>query len=136
MTPSPTASLCLASLPEYPTLWESLQFQLTGLIVVFIALGSIWGLMEIMGWAFRRLAITQAATPSTAASPIVANEASPAPVAEPAEIPVEIFVIIAAAVHVMTDGKPHRIVTVTPHDPSFDWAREGRRAIFASHKTH
>jgi hypothetical protein len=44
--------------------------------------------------------------------------------------------VIAAAVHVMTGGRPHRIASVAPLDPALDWAREGRRAIFSSHKTH
>jgi Na+-transporting methylmalonyl-CoA/oxaloacetate decarboxylase gamma subunit len=130
-----SSSVCIATLPEYPGVLESLQFQFTGLIVVFIALGSIWGLLETTGWIFRRL------SPPASAAPVAQTPAPPdmAPAVNGAatqEVTPEVMAVIAAAVHVMTDGSPHRIITVTPHDPAFDWAREGRRAIFASHKTH
>ncbi len=133
---NPPSSTCIATLPEFPSVLESLQFQFTGLIVVFVALGSIWGLLETTGWIFRRLTPLQSGTPAVQPAPAPSAAATTPGQAVPAEVPPEILAVIAAAVHVMTDGQPHRIITVTPHDPSFDWAREGRRAIFASHKTH
>ncbi len=129
--PPPT----LAALPDYPTIGDSLLFQLNGLIVVFIALGSIWGLLEIMGWFFRR---TKPSTPSPAAAsslpPATAGASTPPPADH---IPPELLAVISAAVHVATAGRPHRIAAIVPAplESELDWAREGRRTIFASHKT-
>lgn len=115
----------LAVLPEFPSLSESIAYQINGLIVVFIALSSIWGMLEITGWFFRRLAarpaaITPLATPVAAAS-------------RPEEIPPEILAVIAAAVATVVK-QPHRISSVAADSPSRDWASEGRRAIFGSHR--
>jgi hypothetical protein len=47
-------------------------------------------------------------------------------------VPAVIFAVIAAAIHA-TYGTNLRIVTIAPiQDP--DWAREGRRDIFSSHR--
>jgi hypothetical protein len=47
-------------------------------------------------------------------------------------VPALIFAVIAAAIHA-TCGTNLRIVTISPvQDP--DWAREGRRDIFSSHR--
>lgn len=129
--PPPT----LAALPDYPTIGDSILFQLNGLIVVFIALGSIWGLLEIMGWFFRR---TKPSTPSPAPAsslPSAAGTSALPPAAAP--IPPELIAVISAAVHVATAGRPHRIASIVPAplESELDWAREGRRTIFASHKT-
>lgn len=49
-----------------------------------------------------------------------------------APIPAVILAVIAAAIHA-SYGANLRIVTVSPvQDP--DWAREGRREIFSSHR--
>jgi Na+-transporting methylmalonyl-CoA/oxaloacetate decarboxylase gamma subunit len=112
----------IASLPEFPSLGESLRFQLTGLAVVFIALGSIWAVMEIAGAWFKR-------HPQPVASAPAAPTVAPADAAiDPATL-----AIIAAAVHV-TVGGPHRIHAITAADHPVDWAREGRRHHFASHQ--
>ncbi|HWL15863.1 MAG TPA: OadG family transporter subunit [Opitutus sp.] len=127
----------LLALAEYPNIGDSILFQLNGLIVVFIALGSIWGLLELMGAAFRLAARRRHASahrphpaaherPSAPAAPAAATDAT-----DP-----RVLAVIAAAVHLTLRGQPHRITAVTPEQPTLDWAREGRRAIFASHKTH
>ncbi len=118
-------ALLAAAIPDYPTLGDSLRFQLTGLAVVFIALGSIWAAMELIGAYFRR-------HPQPAPAPV--SEPTPTPPA-----PVEAgpdaatLAIIAAAVHVTISG-PHRIHAITAADHPVDWAREGRRHHFASHQ--
>jgi Na+-transporting methylmalonyl-CoA/oxaloacetate decarboxylase gamma subunit len=122
--------LLLAFLPAQPSLSESIAFQLNGLIVVFIALGSIWGLLECMGWIFRRAAAAKiTAAASTAASTPVAT---PAPAT--AEDAGRLIAIISAAIHVTLAGRSHRIVSVTHSAEHQDWSREGRRQIFSSHK--
>lgn len=114
-----------AALPEFPRLGESLQFQFNGLIVVFTALLLIWALVEIMGAAFRFRAQRTAApaAPKPVAAPVV--PAGPTP---------EIIAVITAAVHVALGGVPHRIQGIAPLGIGPDWAREGRRNIFASHQ--
>lgn len=142
----------LAALPEFPSVGESLVFQLTGLVVVFTALGSIWGLLELMGWAFRVAARAKqsAAHPAFTGATAHANTkiAAPPSTAKPAEPPtptpppgatnpaVEIAAVISACAYLATEGRPFRIVSVVPVEPHLDWAREGRREIWASHKTH
>ena len=126
------SSLVLGVLPEFPSVSEILGFQLTGLLVVFVALGSIWGLTELTGFFFKRAA---ARTPEIAPAP-VAIPVSPiqAPAATaPEAISPEIFAVIAAAIQVTLSG-PFRIQTITPVEHPRDWAQEGRRQIFASHK--
>jgi len=112
-----------AAIPDYPTLGDSLRFQLTGLAVVFIALGSIWAAMELIGAYFRR-------HPQLEPAPVSAP--APAPAVEPGP-DATTLAIIAAAIHV-TIGGPHRIHAITAADHPVDWAREGRRHHFASHQ--
>ncbi len=135
--------LPLFALAEYPTVGESLRFQFVGLTVVFIVLCSIWAMMEIVGAFFkRRQAAAEAAKRKAPATPTpaapVVTSAAPAPVAAAASDNgpgPEITAVIAAAVH-MVCGPRHRIHAIAPVVPEhLDWAREGRRHIFASHKT-
>ena len=124
--PSP-ATLPLASLAEYPSLGDSLVFQLNGLIVVFMALCSIWLLLEISGLVFRRRAIV---------APAVDRIAFQAPVDAAAGAPVSGATVAAifAAVHVTLNSRRLRISAITPAPTAADWAREGRREIFSSHR--
>ena len=116
-------SILLASLPAYPSIPESLAFQLNGLMVVFIALGAIWGLMELSGVIFRSQQRRQIAAPvRPAVIPEKSDEVSP-----------EILAVIAAVVATVIN-QPHRIHRVSTETPLLDWAREGRREIFDSHK--
>lgn len=123
----PSAPPFLAVLPEYPSVGESIAYQINGLIVVFIALSSIWGLMELIGLFFRQRRTTPAAAKSAAhPTPALAPaQGGPSP---------EIVAVIAASVAVYFD-RPHRITAIVDLEDARDWAREGRRDIFASHKT-
>lgn len=116
----------LGVLPDHPSLSESIPFQLTGLAVVFIALGLIWVALEVMGLYFKRRA------PAPAVAPVPAAPAAPAPVV-PAGLPPELVAVIAATVQVSLEG-PYRIQAIVPVNPGQDWAHEGRRQIFASHQ--
>ncbi len=97
----------IAALPEFPTLRESLAFQTIGLIVVFIALCSIWVLLEIIGLYFRRNGNQTAATPTPAKAPSDGT-------ADPATI-----ILVAAAVHASL-GAGHRVHAITPAASSAD----------------
>lgn len=113
----------LASLLENPTLTELIQFQLTGLVVVFSALIAIWVMLEIVGRFFRNRAPAPVAKPL--AAPAVSAEAGPAP---------EIIAAISAAVHVVLQGKSHRIASIKAVEGQSNWAAEGRREHFSSHR--
>src|SRR5690606_21671945 len=115
-----------ASLSEYPSIPEAIAFQLSGLVVVFVALGSIWGLLELMGLFFRRR--VEVAKPQPA--PVMTK---PATQVADSRIPPEILAVIAAAVATVVK-QPHRLNVVAAEAPPRDWAREGRREIFGSHK--
>ncbi len=117
MTPLPH----LLALAEYPGFAESIAYQATGLVVVFLALGSIWAAMELIGRFFSR-------RPAPAAAPALAPQAVPNGTIDPATV-----ALIAAAVHA-TVGGPHRIHAITAAAHPVDWAREGRRSHFASHQ--
>jgi hypothetical protein len=124
----------LASLPDFPGLGESLEFQLAGLVVVFTALGLLWGLLEVMGLAFRTSA-KLVKRPVVPECQVHSGGTVPAPSPESQLSDVARAAVISA-VFVVCEGRPHRITAITPVDSSVDWAREGRRAIFASHQVH
>jgi len=115
----------LAKLPTYPNVGESVAYQLTGLFVVFSALGAIWIVMEIVGALFRRLSPAPSPPPSPPAPPATTP---PAVALDPV-----LAAVIAAAVHHVING-PHRVVAIHPVITSDDWSLEGRRDIFISHR--
>ena len=129
LAPSP-----LLALPEHPTLGESLVYQINGLVVVFIALGLIWAMMEIMGAIFRRVADHQAARAAAVPTVAAPEPAAPAPATAAADgVDPATYAAIVAAVH-CTLGQGHRIVGVTSVIDTRDWSREGRRDHFFSHR--
>ena len=116
----------LASLLENPTLRELIEFQLTGLVVVFSALISIWVMLEIVGRFFRNRAPAPASVARpVAAVPVVSAAAGPAP---------ELVAAISAAVHTVLKGRPHRITSIKVVEGQPNWAAEGRREHFSSHR--
>lgn len=124
-------------LPTHPSLSEMLSFQATGLLIVFLALGSIWFALEIIGrifqfWEKRRAAVPTPA-PTPAPAPAAAIPAEPPPAAADEGVPAGVLVAIAAAVH-ETLGPRGRVAAVRSITTDQDWAREGRRQIFASHR--
>ena len=115
-----------ASLPEFPGFGESVIYQLNGLVVVFTALGLIWGLLELMAIWFKRAA--RAAKPA-----VVATAAMPAPVT-PDGLEPQVIAAMAAAVHA-TLGAGSRITSVVQVDaPDHGWSLEGRRQIHSARK--
>lgn len=127
----------LLALPEHPKLGENLVYQFNGLVVVFIALGMIWVMMEIMGAVFRRIAANQSARAAAVPAPAAAEPSAPAPA--PAGVPATegidpaTYAAIVAAVY-CTLGTGHRVVGVTSVADTRDWSREGRRDHFSSHR--
>lgn len=128
----------LLALPEHPKLGESIVYQFNGLVVVFIALGMIWVMMEIMGAVFRRVAANQSARAAAAPKVPAPGPATPAPapaaaVAATDGVDPATYAAIVAAVY-CTLGKGHRVVGVTSVVDARDWSREGRRDHFSSHR--
>lgn len=121
----------VAVLPEFPSLSEVIGFQVSGLLVVFLALGSIWFAVDLVGRIFIARAARQAAALPAAATPATASASTP--LVPDDGVPPEIVALITAAVHV-TLGTRARVTHVKPTRIDGDWAREGRRQIFASHR--
>lgn len=130
-----------AALAEKPTVLETLGYQLNGMIVVFLALASIWLFLEIVGRFFKRSAAEKsaAAAAAAAAAPVVpapvpaaAPASSRAPVV-PAGLAPELLAAITVAVHV-TLGDRARVQAIVPVPLTQAWAHDGRRQIFASHQ--
>lgn len=116
-----------AALPEHPGLADSVVYQLNGLVVVFTALGLIWGLLELMALWFKRAA--RAARPAAVAAVAVA----PAPVA-PDGLEPQVIAAMAAAVHATLGGSPRITSIVRVEAPDGEWTREGRRQIHSARK--
>lgn len=122
-----------AALAEKPGVLETLGYQLNGLIVVFLALASIWLLLEIIGHFFKRMPheepqVLPVAAPKAAPAPA---KAPAAPAAAPGLAPELIAAITVAVHHVL--GERARVSAIVPV-PSTSWASEGRRQIFSSHQ--
>lgn len=115
----------LGALSEHPGLSESIPFQLTGLMVVFTALGLIWLVLTVVGQFFKRTAPAPA-VPAPAVAALV-------PLSAPDTLSPELIAVIAATVRVSLEG-PYRIQAIVPVPAGQDWAHEGRRQIFASHQ--
>lgn len=129
-----------AALAEKPSVLETLGYQLNGMIVVFLALASIWLFLEIVGRFFKRSAAAQSAVAVAApAAPVAATApvpAAPAPSrapAVPAGLAPELLAAITVAVHV-TLGDRARVQAIVPVPLTQAWAHDGRRQIFASHQ--
>lgn len=124
----PSYPQIIATLSEHPSLMEKLGYQLNGVLVVFLALASIWLALEIMGKFFKR----EHGPASAAAAPASAAPAPAPQPAAPAGLAPELLAAITVAVHV-TLGERARISAIVPVGSQV-WAREGRRQIFSSHQ--
>ena len=122
------------------------------LLALFLALGSAWFAVDLARKFLGFSAISDDArtarpepksfAPGVAVVPASAPQsADVSPQAE--DVPAEHFVAIAAAVHHLFKGRARLISAATTNAapaatgsaPTFvDWAREGRRDIFSSHR--
>jgi len=118
-------ALLAVSLPEHPTFADNLQFQLTGLLVVLVTLGTLAILVSLIGRLF--IALRPAAAPAAATPPAPASAG---------DIPGPVYAAIAAAVASTLGDERFAIRGVQTVDPrsNMSWGAEGRRAIYASRK--
>lgn len=112
-------------LPDVPSFKESMTFQMTGLLVVFTALGLIWLCLTSVGYYFKK------AAPAKDKAPVLGSSVAPALASN--EVSPEVVAVIAAAVQVTLEGT-YRIQAIVPVRSGQDWAHEGRRRIFSSHQ--
>jgi len=119
-------------LPEYPTLADNLQYQLTGFLVVLFTLGSLALLVGLIGRFFIALEARQAAAQAPAPARIAAPESTPTG----EEIPTAVLAAIAGAVTAALGDRRFAIRGVKVADPrqNLAWSAEGRRTIYASHQ--
>ncbi len=128
MTPAALAAtpFLLARLPDHPTMVESLEYQVVGLVIVLAALAALWAACAIVGALFR-----------AAGSERLEKKVESAAGAQ--ATPPEITAVIAAAIHATLDGR-HRVLSIHLADTHavesriHAWSMEGRRHVFASHK--
>jgi phenylpyruvate tautomerase PptA (4-oxalocrotonate tautomerase family) len=125
-----------AALSDNPKISEIILYQLNGLIVVFLALASIWGLMELTGLYFRRVTTEPSGKKPESSESTAVVEAAPKPSASAAADPNpdEVVAVITAAVHV-TLGEHARVASIVLNDGATQaWGIEGRRAIHSSRR--
>jgi len=125
------AVLALA-LPEYPTLGQSLQYQLTGFLVVAFTLGSLAFLVGLIGRFFAALDARRTVTPVLSARPAPIAPPTPAPATD--DISPAVLAAIAGAVAAALGDSRFAIRGVQVADPrqNLAWSAEGRRSIYAS----
>ncbi|MEX0679035.1 MAG: OadG family transporter subunit [Chthoniobacterales bacterium] len=122
------ATLAL-TLPEYPTLADSLQYQLTGFLVVVFTLGSLAALVGLLGRIFAALDKRRGPAGAAAKTALPAHPAAPGDEISPA-----ILAAIAGAVAAALGDSRFAIRSVQMADPrqNLVWSAEGRRSIYAS----
>lgn len=127
-------ALLALDLPEYPTLSDSLQYQLTGFLVVLFTLGSLALLVGLIGHFFTASASHRAPAGTAAPSPVPSR--TPSPAASDEEIPSAVLAAIAGAVAATLGDSRFAIRGVKVADPkqNLAWSAEGRRTIYASHQ--
>lgn len=94
-------------MPDKPGVLEAISYQVVGLFVVFTALGSIWLLMEGMGFVFRGVERRKKLNLA------LATPAVPLPAAAPTGIAPELIAVITAAAHASLQAGEH-IVSIVP----------------------
>ncbi len=126
-----------------PTVGELAEFQATGLLVVFVVLGSITAISALLSWLLKVLLPNQyygktAPAPAAKAAP-AAPAAKAAPVA-PAAVTSsglsqeKLLVILTAAAHEML-GVPVSVVSFRPLTSADTlWTAQGRASHHSSHK--
>ena len=126
----PFPALLSLSLPEHPSLAESLQFQLTGLLVVLLTLGSLALLVGFIGRIFAALDGRRVEPPPGVPAP----DRKAAPTGAQEDIPATVLAAIAGAVAAVLGDSRFAIRGVQVADPrqNLAWSAEGRRSIYAS----
>lgn len=105
---------------------NSVQIVTIGFLFVMIVLAALAVVTAIIGLFFSRSAASHSAERATV--PVIkAASAASSMAADPA-----LLAVIAGAVHASIGDRPHRLVSIDRDGQ--EWAQEGRRQIFSSHR--
>lgn len=130
-------SVIIATLPAHPGFSENTNFIIVGFLFVIIVLGILALLTVVVGkliQQFNRAKETAPVATAPASSPSSsAPESAESIPSDGDDIPAHVLALIAAATHVILEGRPQRIVGVR-RVGNVGWAQEGRREIFSSHR--
>lgn len=133
------------SFSENPSMGEIIEFQATGLLVVFVVLGAITGISMFLSWCLKTFLPSQyygkampaaaKAAPAPAPKPVAAAPAAKAPAVAPGGLSQEkILVLLTAAAHEVL-GSSASVVSFRPAGSSDAlWSIHGRAAHHSSHK--
>ncbi len=128
--------LTLANRVESSELLNAMGTLITGFLFVIIVLAMLSLITALLGKVFKMTQYKGGSEPegNPSAHPAPAAQAAPAaqPVSATGQDEDELAAVVAAAIHTMMEGKPHRIVSIKSSQPG--WAEEGRRQIFSSHR--
>ena len=126
-----------------PTAGELVEFQLTGLLVVFVVLGAITAISALMSWMLKTFLPSQyygkttpapaakaaPAAPAAKAAPVGAATATPSGLTQE-----KLLVILTAAAHEVL-GVPVSVVSFRPVGSADAlWTVQGRATHHSSHK--
>ena len=126
-----------------PTVGELVEFQATGLLVVFVVLGAITAISALMSWLLKVLVPNQyygknvpapGASAVPAAKPASVAAAVPAAVTSSGLSQEKLLVILTAAAHEVL-GAPVSVVSFRPVGSADAlWTVQGRATHHSSHK--
>jgi Na+-transporting methylmalonyl-CoA/oxaloacetate decarboxylase gamma subunit len=131
----------LATGPSETPMYEALGIVLLGFSFVFCVLLILSFTTSVLGKIFARLPfgepLIEPLIPSHAKVTTTAEEPTVASGGKGGDSDIEesdprYIAVIAAAIHCVVNGRKHRIVSI--HSSDSNWAAEGRRQIFSSHK--
>ncbi|MBK1880574.1 OadG family transporter subunit [Pelagicoccus mobilis] len=128
----------IAALAAKPTVLENVSFIVGGFVFVVVVLATLSIVTSLIGVLCSRL--IKEPTAEQKPAPQAAPAAKPAAAATKQvngieadeDIPAHVIALIAAATHVILEGRPQRIVSI--RGTTQGWAQEGRREIFSSHR--
>lgn len=120
-----------------PTVGEVLEFQLTGLLVVFSILGGLTIICYLTAWILKTVAPNQFYGKAKAAPAASASSVTSAPKATTIHPGLSdeklVAILVAAAADVM--GHPVSVVKFRPmNSMDWTWSVQGRVALHTSHK--
>ena len=134
-TVATTAAKGKGGFSEKPTVGELAEFQVTGLLVVFVVLGSITAISGLMSWLLKILAPSQYYGKATPAKAAAAAPAAVKTVAAPAGgLSQDKLIVLLAAAAQEVLGKSVAVVSFRPLDNmDYTWSIQGRVSHHSSH---
>ncbi len=120
----------IAAFAAKPTLMENISFIVIGFLFVLVVLAFLAIVTSTIGALCTKF--IKEPEPKAKAAP--AKPAAPRAdgIKTEGDVPEHVIALIAAATHVILQGRPQRIVSI--RGTGQGWAQEGRREIFSSHR--